>query len=67
MWSLLSGQDPASSLDCLTVLLLEYQSTENKLPCLPQEPVYLLPQNQDCHDAIQINRRAVLNGKQNIH
>ena len=32
MWSLLSGQDPASSLDCLTVFPLEYPSTENKLP-----------------------------------
>ena len=43
---LLSGQGPASSLDCPAIDILEFLSTENKLQLLALGPIYLLPQVQ---------------------
>ena len=42
---LLSGQGPASSLDCPVIDILEFLSTGNELQLLTLGPIYLLPQN----------------------
>ena len=41
---LLSGQGPASSLDCPTIDIVEFLSTGNELKLLTLGPIYLLPQ-----------------------
>ena len=44
---LLSGQGPASSLDCPAIDILEPLSTGNKLQMLSLGPIYLLPQGYE--------------------